>query len=129
MAASANDAPVAPAGAEPAGGGARLVALLIDWVSCLLIASLYQDPRQVAWPAVAVLILMNTVFIGVFGQTLGMRLVRLQCVAFADGGAIGLAKGLVRAVLLAVVVPAMISDGMGRGLHDRAAGSIVVRAV
>ena len=34
--------------------------------------------------------------------------------------------GLLRGLLLALLVPAMIMDGDGRGLHDRAAGSIVV---
>ena len=53
-------------------------------------------------------------------------LARIRCVSIADGGAIGIPRGLIRAVLLALVIPAVISDGDGRGVHDRAAGSIVV---
>ncbi|WIM97980.1 RDD family protein [Actinoplanes oblitus] len=127
MAASANDVPLAAARPEPAGGGQRLIALLIDWVLCLLVASLYASPNRVAWPPVVLLILINTFFLGLFGQTPGMRLARIRCVAFADGGAIGLGRGLIRAVLLALLIPALIADGDGRGLHDRAAGSMVVR--
>ncbi|GAA4599514.1 putative RDD family membrane protein YckC [Actinoplanes octamycinicus] len=127
MAASANDAPQTAALREPAGGGRRLIALLIDWVLCLLVASLYASPDRVAWPPVVLLILVNTVFLGLFGQTPGMRLTRIRCVAYADGGAIGLLRGLYRGLLLALLIPALIADDEGRGLHDRAAGSIVVK--
>ena len=61
-------------------------------------------------------------------MTPGMRLTRIRCVRFADGGIIGVPRALLRGVLLALVVPALIMDANLRGLHDRAAGSIVVSA-
>ncbi|WP_199752464.1 RDD family protein [Actinoplanes sp. ATCC 53533] len=111
---------------RPANFGRRFAALLIDWALCLIIASFYADPRVVAWPPVVVLILFNALFIGLFGQTLGMSLARLRAVSAVDGGAIGIPRGLLRGLLLALLVPAVIMDGDRRGLHDRAAGSIVV---
>ncbi|WP_433794086.1 RDD family protein [Actinoplanes sp. CA-252034] len=111
---------------EAAGLGPRLGALVIDWVLCLLIASLYATPAEKAWPAVLVLVLANTFFLGLFGQTPGMRLLRVRCVSYPDGGAIGLGRGLLRAALLGLFVPAIILNSQGRGLHDRAAGSMVV---
>ena len=111
---------------KPANFGRRFAALLIDWAFCLLIASFYADPRIVAWPPVVVLILFNGLFIGLFGQTPGMSLARLRTVSVVDGGAIGIPRGLLRGVLLALLVPAVIMDADRRGLHDRAAGSIVV---
>nr|WP_246595347.1 RDD family protein [Actinoplanes auranticolor] len=111
---------------QPAEFGRRFAALLIDWALCLVIASFYADPRVVAWPPVLVLILFNALFIGLFGQTLGMSLARIRAVSAADGGAIGIPRGLLRGVLLALLVPAIIMDAQRRGLHDRAAGSIVV---
>ncbi|MDI6098067.1 RDD family protein [Actinoplanes sp. NEAU-A12] len=117
MAASTNDG--------PAGLGPRLGALVIDWVLCLLIASLYASPFVKSWPAVLVLIVANTFFLGLFGQTPGMRLLRIRCVSYPDGGVLGLGRGLIRAVLLGLFIPAIILNGEGRGLHDRAAGSIV----
>ena len=119
----------APAGLEPAGLGARLAALLIDWALCLLIGSFYASPFQVAWPPVLVLVLANTFFLGLFGQTPGMRLMRIRCASYPDGGVVGLGRGLIRAVLLGLFVPAMILNSEGRGVHDRAAGSIVTRAL
>jgi len=34
---------------------------------------------------------------------------------------------LVRTLLLGLVIPAVVTDDDGRGLHDRAAGTVVVR--
>lgn len=116
-----------PVDAEPGGFGRRLAALAIDWALCMLIASFYANPQEIPWPPVLLLILVNTVFIGLFGQTPGMWLARLRCISYADSGALGLPKALLRAVLLALFIPAVISNAEGRGLHDRAANSIVVR--
>ena len=102
-----------------------MAALLIDWLLCLLIASLYASPVKVGWPAVVVLILANTFFLGLFGQTPGMRVMLIRCASYPDGGVIGLGRGLIRAVLLGLFVPAMIMNSEGRGVHDRSAGSIV----
>ena len=108
--------------------GRRLGALAIDWILCTVVAGLFVDDlRADPWPQLGVFVLVNAFFLGLFGQTPGMAVLRLRVISIADGGAIGLLRGVVRAVLLALVVPALISDGNGRGLHDRAAGSVVVR--
>jgi uncharacterized RDD family membrane protein YckC len=111
---------------RPAGFGRRFGALLIDWALCLIVAAFYADPRFVGWPPVVVLIVLNTICIGLFGQTPGMALAGLRCISIADGGAIGLGKAFLRAVLLALLIPAVILDADRRGLHDRAAGSLVI---
>jgi uncharacterized RDD family membrane protein YckC len=108
--------------------GRRFLALLLDWALCTLVASLFVDDlRTNPWPQLGVFVLVHAFFVGLFGQTPGMALARIRVVSIADGGAIGIPRALIRAVLLALVIPAVISDGDGRGLHDRAAGSIVVR--
>ena len=111
---------------QPAPFGRRFGALVIDWAVCLLVAAFYANPTKVAWPAVVVLIVLNTVCIGLFGRTPGMALTGVRCISFADGGAIGLARAFLRAILLALLVPAIILDGNRRGLHDHAAGSVVI---
>jgi uncharacterized RDD family membrane protein YckC len=125
-----NDTPPAydPAKLRLADFGRRFAALLIDWAICLMVAAFYADPRVVAWPPVIVLIVLNTVLIGLFGRTPGMALAGVRCIAMSDGGAIGLGRGFIRSVLLALVIPAVIMDASRRGLHDRAAGSVVVLA-
>lgn len=103
----------------------RLVALAIDWWSSLLIARglLRLDS---GW-AFAVLAAEYIVLVPTIGTTLGMRLVGIRV--------LGLFSGLprwpaivVRTILLLLVLPAVVYDRNGRGLHDRAAGTVVVRA-
>jgi uncharacterized RDD family membrane protein YckC len=128
MAASTDPGTADLDGAEIAGFGRRFGALLIDWVLCTLVASLFvADLRANPWPQLGVFVLVHAFFVGLFGQTPGMWIARIRCVSILDGGAIGLPRAIVRAALLALVIPAMISDGDGRGLHDRAAKSIMVR--
>lgn len=120
--------PPAPATVELPSLARRFGALVIDWVLCLLVANLFGDPARQGWPPVVVLIIEYGLFIGLFAQTPGMRLTRLACVSHAHGGRIGVPRALLRGLLLCLVVPPLIMDAEGRGLHDRAAGSIVVDA-
>jgi uncharacterized RDD family membrane protein YckC len=107
--------------------GRRLGALAIDWAICTLVASLLVDDlRANPWPQLIVFVVAHAFFVGLFGQTIGMFVARIRCVSVIDGGAIGIPRGLVRAVLLGLFIPAVINDGDGRGLHDRAAKSVMV---
>ncbi|GID33024.1 RDD family protein [Paractinoplanes brasiliensis] len=108
--------------------GRRLGALFIDWaVATVIAAALVDDLRANPWPQLGVFVLTHAFFVGLFGQTLGMALARIRCTSITDGGAIGIPRAIVRALLLALVIPAMINDGDGRGLHDRAAKSVMVQ--
>jgi uncharacterized RDD family membrane protein YckC len=112
---------------EVASFGRRALALLIDWAAATLVASLLVDSlARNPWPQLGVFVLAHALFVGLFGQTLGMAVARIRCVSIADGGAIGIPRALLRGVLIALVIPAVISDGDGRGVHDRAARSVMV---
>nr|WP_121161805.1 RDD family protein [Micromonospora pisi] len=106
----------------------RFGALVIDWVLCLLVANFFGDPVRDGWPPVLVLIGVYGFFVGLFAQTPGMFVTRLRCVAYADGGRIGVIRGLLRGVLVSLVIPVLIMDGRRRGWHDRAVGSVIVPA-
>src|SRR5665647_1260948 len=81
----------------------------------------------------------TAVLVALLGHTIGHRLVgvgvvRLRDVAgdVAGAGAArqrppGLVAAVVRTVLLCLVIPAAVWDGDGRGLHDVAAGTVIVR--
>lgn len=114
-----------PQQAAPAGLSRRFGALMIDWILCLLVSRLFADPLTEGWAPVSVLILEYTFFVGFFGQTPGMRLLRLRCLGVATGRPVGPVRALVRGVLLAIVIPALVMDDQQRGWHDRAAGTIV----
>ncbi|MFG2100635.1 RDD family protein [Micromonospora echinaurantiaca] len=108
--------------------GRRFGALIIDWVLCLLVSNFFADPVRDGWAPVLVLVLEYGFFLGLFAQTPGMYITRIRCVAWADGGRIGLLRALLRGLLLALVVPALLMDGHRRGLHDRLTGSVVTAA-
>jgi hypothetical protein len=50
-------APHASASGEPAPLARRFVALLIDWIACVLISGLFARPLTEGWAPLAVLIL------------------------------------------------------------------------
>jgi uncharacterized RDD family membrane protein YckC len=102
----------------------RFGALLVDWLLCLLIAG-FLDRFPNNW-APLVLVVEYAFFLGLFGQTPGMRLTRIACVSIVDGRPVGIPRAFLRGLLLALFVPALIMDRQRRGLHDRAAGTIVI---
>ena len=106
----------------------RFGALLIDWMLCLLIAGIVRRPVRTAWLAA--------------GARADRRVRRSSSACSARPPACGwpgsaasswptaarsgCPRALLRGVLLALVVPALIMDEDRRGLHDRLAGSVVV---
>ena len=107
-----------------AGFGSRIVAYLIDSGACALIAYGLLRDQQLTLLIFAVEVLALTwLAAGSAGQlAYGLRVVRL------DGAPIGLPRAALRTLLLCLLIPALIWDRDGRGLHDRAAGTVVVRA-
>jgi uncharacterized RDD family membrane protein YckC len=106
----------------------RFGALLIDWILCLLIALAFGVQLSTSGP-IPVLILIGeyTFFLGLFGQTPGMFVSGIRCVSVTTGQRIGIPRAFLRGLLLALVIPAVIMRD-GRGLHDRASGSVMVIA-
>jgi uncharacterized RDD family membrane protein YckC len=115
-----------------AGLGRRLGSLLIDWALCLLIARGFLGPEALqpngSLSVVGVLVVVNALLIGTAGATVGQRLTGVQ-VERVDGSKPGLARALVRAVLLGLAVPALtlLWETDHRGLHDVASGTVVAR--
>ena len=115
--------------------GRRLVGVVVDWTVCQLIAfALFSVPLPFTAVATsrdtAVLLALfaaeNLLLVGTIGYTLGHRLVGLR-VRSTDGRTARPFQTLVRTVLLCLFIPAMFWDRDGRGLHDKAAGTLIVR--
>jgi uncharacterized RDD family membrane protein YckC len=114
-----------------AGYGRRLVALIVDWLLATLLAAgltavFHWSAQARSLATLAVFGVMAWLLTGLTGTTAGKRLSGLR-VARLDGRRVGLLWGFVRTVLLLVVVPALLWDRDYRGLHDRAAKTVVVR--
>jgi uncharacterized RDD family membrane protein YckC len=103
--------------------GRRLGALLIDWLMCMLIA--LAAFRSQVW-TLPVFVVETYLLTSLTGLTVGKRIMGIR-VARLDGKPVGFGWGLVRILLLLTVIPPLITDRDLRGLHDRAANTIVVR--
>ena len=68
-----------------------------------------------------------TILTWLTGASFGQRLTGIR-VRSIDGGRVSLPRVALRSLLICLVIPAVVYDSDGRGLHDRAARSIVVRA-
>lgn len=104
--------------------GRRVVALAVDWGIALLVshALLGGDP----WATLGVFGVLQVLLVGTLGYGVGHRLVGLQVVRLGGGWA-GPLRALVRTALVCLVVPAVVWDRDQRGLHDKAAGTVLVR--
>lgn len=113
-----------------------MLALVIDWAACLAISAAFFHRDAMA--TLGVFAIENVVLVGTLGMTVGHRLLGLRVVRLvravpaparpaAPAGQPGLLAGAVRAVLLCLVVPAVVWDADGRGMHDRLAGTVIVR--
>ncbi|MFF1690895.1 MULTISPECIES: RDD family protein [unclassified Streptomyces] len=110
--------------------GRRIVALVIDWALCMLIAYglLTHGYNQATgnW-ALGIFFALGLLTVGTVGFTPGKRIMGLRVVAQDGSGRLGLGRVLVRTLLVCVAVPALIWDRDGRGLHDRLARAVQVR--
>jgi uncharacterized RDD family membrane protein YckC len=116
--------------------GRRLVGAVLDWFACQLIAAaLFHVPLPFAGVAsgsdtlilLAIFAVENLLLLSTTGYTLGHRIVGLRVLSL-DGRTARPFQVLVRTVLLCLFLPAMFWDKNGRGLHDKAAGTVIVRS-
>ncbi len=104
--------------------GRRILALIIDWGLSYLIAAAFFDGNPNA--ILAIFAAEQMILVGTLGYSVGHRIMGIH-VTTLDGGAPGLLVGVVRALLVCLVIPAVIADADHRGLHDRAMKTILVR--
>jgi uncharacterized RDD family membrane protein YckC len=114
-----------------AGIGRRLVALIIDWgISAVIAYGIFGSQlghRAFSqFGTLAVFAVMTFLLTAVTGFTIGKRLLGVR-VARLDGRPVGFGWSALRVLLLLLVVPPLVLDHDLRGLHDRAAGTVVIR--
>lgn len=116
--------------------GRRIAALAIDYLAATIIATGFLGFDQFALPGEAgwrqfapmmVFAALQIVFIPTAGGSPGHRILGMRVVRYG-GGWVGLWRPIVRTLLLVLVIPAVIWDADQRGLHDKAAGTVLIRS-
>ena len=115
--------------------GLRLLAFLVDALASALVAALFMPHHggsfahrlPGSWSLIP-LVVDYVVGIVIAGRTLGMYLFGLRVSRTDRPARVGLWRAALRTALLCLLVPALVFDRDGRGLHDRFADTAVVRA-
>lgn len=115
--------------------GPRLAAFLVDAVAAGLIAALFVsrggDGVAGALPGSWSLIPLAVIYVAgslLAGRTLGMYLLGLRLIRVDRDAPVDPVRIVIRTVLLFLLVPAVVFDRDGRGMHDRLTDTAVVRA-
>lgn len=110
--------------------GRRLAAVAIDWaiaygLSWLFFPKIVADPQS-PWLTPSIFGVLQVIFLLFFNGSVGHLLLRMRVVP-VRGGAMAPWRPIVRTALLCLGIPALIWDRDQRGLHDRLAGTVLVR--
>jgi hypothetical protein len=120
------------------GVGRRIVALFVDWFIAYGLATLavtvglVSSPRffgsQIGSTAVmGVWLVIGVLSVRLFGFTPGQYALGVRVASVDRRMNVGTGRALSRGLLVAFVVPALFTDGDGRGFQDRLTGTAIVR--
>lgn len=105
--------------------GRRSLALCIDWAAALLISAAFFNGDNTA--TLVTFALETLILSASTGSSFGHRIAGLRLQRIDGLPTIGVLKATLRVGLILLVLPAVIWDNDNRGLHDKAAGTVLVR--
>lgn len=116
------------------GMGRRVLAVTLDWLIAMGLGSLagsldrsgtLADHRalvlEVIW------LVLGAVSVRLFSFTPGQLALGLQVASVDHRQHVGIGRSTIRVLLVALVIPALFTDGDGRGFQDRLTGTAIVR--
>jgi uncharacterized RDD family membrane protein YckC len=112
--------------------GARIGAFIIDAIVANLLAGIpyifgvRYTPNSRTFVVLGSFLLMELLLDASYGQTLGKRILGIRVIRVDGNGLATFPWLILRTVLLGVLIPAVVWDRDRRGLHDKAAGTVVV---
>ena len=107
--------------------GSRVVAFVVDAVGAALITGLFTAPQLPRNWSLLTFGVLTVVSLVLLGQTPGMKLLGLRLAHPREGARLAVWRAVVRTALLMLLIPALVVDADGRGLHDRWSDTAVVR--
>ena len=112
--------------------GRRIAALFVDWMIAYGLAALAMTFGLVSMSTLSTAVMivwfvLGAVSLRLFGFTPGQFALGLMVVPVDGRQHVGFGRALVRGVLIAVVIPPLITDADMRGLQDKVTFTAVVR--
>jgi len=116
---------------ERAGLGRRFAAISIDWAiatfSAALIIPLQSSSLGPSLTRLGVFVLEVALLTSLGGASAGQRIMKIKVLTSPDYLFVKPTAVFLRTILIALVIPAVVTDQDGRGLHDRIAKTVVVK--
>jgi len=107
------------------------VALVFDWAAAIFVVQIlpnapaYATQSNSLWTLI-VFATQITLFTWLIGASFGQKIVGLKVVDNNLNQNPSFLKSLIRTVLIVLVIPPLLADSQGRGLHDRLAKTKII---
>ena len=104
--------------------GKRILALIIDWASAILVVQVIPNAPEYGTQRNSLLTLIIfalevILFTWLMGASFGQRIVGLRVKDFVKDSNPSLLQSIFRTLLIVLIIPPLLADSDGRGLHDR----------
>jgi uncharacterized RDD family membrane protein YckC len=110
----------------------RILALIFDWGAAILVVQVIPNGPDYGTQSNSLLTLIVfatevTLFTWMMGSSFGQRIVGLRVIDFYSDSNPTFVQSLFRTLLIVVLVPPLLADAEGRGLHDRLAKTKIIK--
>ena len=104
----------------------RILALIFDWVAAILVVQVIPNGPDYGTQTNSLLTLIVfaievALFTWLMGSSFGQRIVGLRVRDLIKDSNPTLVQSLIRTLLIVLLIPPLLADAAGRGLHDRIA--------
>ena len=110
----------------------RILALIFDWGAAILVVQVIPNGPDYGTQSNSLLTLIVfatevTLFTWMMGSSFGQRIVGLRVIDFYSDSNPRFVQSLFRTLLIVLLIPPLLADAEGRGLHDRLAKTKIIK--
>jgi len=111
----------------------RILALIFDWGAAILVVQVIPNGPDYGTQSNSLLTLIVfatevTLFTWMMGSSFGQRIVGLRVIDFYSDSNPTFVQSVFRTFLIVVLIPPLLADSEGRGLHDRLAKTKLIKS-
>lgn len=99
----------------------------ISWMAAIVLSNFTNALGDVATSTLIIFVLLGWLSVWFFARTPGHAVLGMGVARVDAEAPVGWWRALVRSLLTILILPAAMVDSDGRGLHDKATGTAVIR--